>query len=606
MRLLTARVVGFQSFADSGELKFGPGINLLVGQNNAGKSAFLRGLQPDLADDRHRTPTGWLDAGLPCPYSDFVFELTGDELRMATLERNQHTIIPVSGDYPGGAVAYAEQLLERSNLRVAIRRRARAGFTATYPSHGDFVYRGYGTQIGARLYSADGTLRIEQHNNGEDDIPSAVAHLWQTRMFYFSAERLSFGRTNFGYVNRLDATASNLAAVLNTLSGDRGDIFRRLVDHLRELFPSVGNLSTRPAPDHSQMVEVRVWPTPSQERPELSFPLAQSGTGVAQVVAILTAVMTIERACIIIDEINSFLHPSAIKGLLRILQTDYSHHQYIVSTHAPEVIGFGNPDSIHLVKRSGYVSTIETLDADRVESLRFVAAHLGVSMADVFAAERVIWVEGETEELVFPYLYREMVGPVPRGTVFATVAATGDFGAKRRDRSIVYEAYARLSEAVSTLPVAVVFGFDTETLNTADKVDMNRDSGGRLHFLPRRHLECYFLNPSALADRINARDTETNIDSSAVETKLLELAVLPRFGVAGVAADLSSEEWLARVDAAKLLAALFSEVSGTRIKYDKTSDGLELVKLMMAKEPAALIPLVEYVSSLVADVTAVR
>lgn len=92
MRLLTARVVGFQSFADSGELKFGPGINLLVGQNNAGKSAFLRGLQPDLADDRHRTPTGWLDAGLPCPYSDFVFELTGDELRMATLERNQHTI----------------------------------------------------------------------------------------------------------------------------------------------------------------------------------------------------------------------------------------------------------------------------------------------------------------------------------------------------------------------------------------------------------------------------------------------------------------------------------------------------------------------------------
>jgi hypothetical protein len=603
MRLLKARVMGFQSFADSGELEFGPGINLLVGQNNAGKSALLRGLQLDLADDRHRTPTGWLNAGLPWPYSDFVFELTGDELRMATLERNQPTIIPVSVEYPHGPIAYAEQLLGRSDLRVAIRRRARESFTATYPSHGDFVYPGYGPQIGARLYSADGTLKVEQHNNGEDLIPEVVAHLWQTRMFYFSAERLSFGRTNVNYVHRLDATASNLAAVLNTLSGDRGDIFRRLIEHLRELFPSVGNLSTRPAPDNPQMVEVRVWPTPSQERPELSFPLAQSGTGVAQVIAILTAVMTIERACIIIDEINSFLHPSAIKGLLRILQTDYSQHQYVISTHAPEVISFSNPDSIHLVKRSGYVSTVEALDAGRVESLRFVAAHLGVSMADVFAAERVIWVEGETEELVFPYLYREMVGPVPRGTVFTTVSATGDFGAKRRDRSMVYEAYARLSEAVSTMPVAVVFGFDTETLTTAEKIDMNRDSGGRLHFLPRRHLECYFLDAPALADRINARDTESNIGSSAVEAKLLELAALPRFGLAAVTADLSSEEWLAKVDAAKLLAALFSEVSEARIEYDKTSDGLALVKLMLAREPATLTPLVEYVSSLV-DVVA--
>lgn len=604
MRLLKARVVGFQSFADSGELEFGPGINLLVGQNNAGKSALLRGLKLELANDRHRTPTGWLDAALPWPYSDFVFELTGDELRMATLERNTPTIIPVSIEYRDQPTVYAEQFLSRSDLRLAVRRRAEGSFTATYPSHGEFVYPGYGPQIGVRLYSADGVLRIEQHNNGDDSMPDAAAYLWQTRMFYFSAERLSFGRTQVQYVHRLDATASNLAAVLNTLSGDRGDIFRRLIDHLRELFPSVGNLSTRPEPGNAQMVEVRIWPTPAQERPELSFPLAQSGTGVAQVIAILTAVMTVESACIIIDEINSFLHPSAIKGLLRILQTEYSQHQYIISTHAPEVISFSNPDSIHLVKRSGYVSTVEALDAGSVGSLRFVAAHLGVSMADVFAAERVIWVEGETEELVFPYLYREMVGPVPRGTIFTTVAATGDFGAKRRDRSMIYEAYARLSEAVATMPIAVVFGFDTETLTIPDKINMSRESGGRLHFLPRRHLECYFLDTSALADRINARDDQAHVDSSIVEEKLVELASQPRFGVGAIPADLSSEDWLAKVDAAKLLAALFSEISEARIEYNKTSDGLEIVKLMLARESVNLTPLVEYISSLVDGVAA--
>ena len=390
--------------------------------------------------------------------------------------------------------------------------------------------------------------------------------------------------------------------MLNTLAGDKGDVFRRLVEHLRELFPSVGNLSTRVAPDNQSMVEVRVWPTESQERPELSFPLMQSGTGVAQVIAILTAVMTIEKACIIIDEINSFLHPSAIKALLRILQTDYAQHQYIISTHAPEVISFSNPSSIHLVKRSGYDSMVAPLDANDLGSLRLVAAHLGVSMADVFAAERVIWVEGETEELIFPFLFRQTIGPVPRGTVFTTVAATGDFGAKRRDRRMVYEAYARLSEAVATMPVSVIFGFDTETLTPAEKADMTRDSGGRLHFLPRRHLECYFIDPIALAQRMRDKDAETTVEPETVAAEILELAALPRFRTGTIVPDLTSEDWLAAVDAAKLLSVLFSKWSDARIEYVKTTDGIEIIKLMLARDPSTLTPLTEYVASLVDQV----
>lgn len=602
MRLLNARVVGFQSFADSGELSFGPGINLLVGQNNAGKSALLRGLQLHMANDRHRTPEGWLDAALPSPYTDFLFEVSGEELKTATLESGRQMIIPGPYDVVEGAVPYAASFLARSDIRVRIKRGANTSFSASYPSHGQFHYQTGDPKMGAVLYSVDGTLELEQHNSGQDTIPPALEQIWQTQMFYFSAERLSFGRTDIAYVNRLDPTASNLAAVLNTIAGDRGDIFRRLVAHLRELFPSVGNLSTRVAPDAQNMVEVRVWPTENQERPELSFPLTHSGTGVAQVIAILTAVLTIDKACIIIDEINSFLHPSAIKALLRILQTDYAQHQYIISTHAPEVISFSNPSSIHLVKRSGYNSTVEPLDAGDLGSLRLVAAHLGVSMADVFAAERIIWVEGETEELIFPFLFRQTMGPVPRGTVFATVAATGDFGAKRRDRRMVYEAYARLSEAVATMPISVIFGFDTETLTAAEKADMTRDSGGRLRFLPRRHLECYFVDPIALAQRMRDKDATTIIDPAAVSAKLLELAASPRFRTGTIAPDLTSEQWLAEVDAAKLLSALFSASSDARIEYEKTTDGIEIVKLMLARDPSTLTSLTEYVASLVAQV----
>ena len=83
MSVLQARVVGYQSFGDSGEVEFEPGINLVVGQNNAGKSAFLRALQTTFADDRHRTAERWEPPQLAVPEVYVTLEATGLELEMA-------------------------------------------------------------------------------------------------------------------------------------------------------------------------------------------------------------------------------------------------------------------------------------------------------------------------------------------------------------------------------------------------------------------------------------------------------------------------------------------------------------------------------------------
>jgi hypothetical protein len=53
------------------------------------------------------------------------------------------------------------------------------------------------------------------------------------------------------------------------------------------------------------------------------------------------------------------LHPSAVKTLLRILQTHHADHQYIISAHSTEVIAASAPSTIHLIRRSGYGSTVE-------------------------------------------------------------------------------------------------------------------------------------------------------------------------------------------------------------------------------------------------------
>ena len=81
MRLIKARIQGFQSFSDSGEMEFSEGINLVIGQNNAGKSALLRALLPDLPDDRHRTPEKWETHKLPPPKIELTIDASGAEIR---------------------------------------------------------------------------------------------------------------------------------------------------------------------------------------------------------------------------------------------------------------------------------------------------------------------------------------------------------------------------------------------------------------------------------------------------------------------------------------------------------------------------------------------
>jgi hypothetical protein len=422
-------------------------------------------------------------------------------------------------------------------------------------------------------------------------------------IFYFTAERLNIGASPFGNVRRLSSNAADLPAFLLTLMGERGSIIDRLKNHLRAIFPSFGNLSIRPN-SGSGLIEVVIWPTESMDRPELSFPLSVSGTGIGQVLAILSVVMTTSESVIIIDEINSFLHPGAVKALLQLLQTEYTQHQYIISTHSPEVISFSNPSIIHVVRRHGFKSQVHSLERKQVEGIRDVVRQLGFSMTDIFLADRVIWVEGPSEKLCFPELYFMATGrAVSNRTTITSVIATGDF-MRKRDRELVFEIYKRLSSEVSPLVSSVSFSFDTEDLKDQEKLDMKRESREMIDFLPRRHLECYLVHPESIADFI-AQQTKENLTeapaltANAVEATLKNLAGTPKFKVTEWRNDLEDKEWLARVDAAKLIKKTCEEISNERVTFNKNDDSLALLRLVIKNNPAQLAELGDYVRRLV-------
>lgn len=605
MRLTKIRVEGFQSFLDSGEVDFEDGFNLIIGQNNSGKSALLRAMLPEIPDDRHRRPDSWEAYKLPQPKISLIIEASGRELSNWILRLGGQQFIPVVPSKINDMPPVIDSMWLSPIHSAYLFRTNSSIFGGHYPTLKNFDYEPGSQQTCASITVDNGEMNISAQSRTEDSVPSIFWDAWNKDMFYFSAERMTIGESIHGHAFRLAPNASNLPNVLHTLHNERGDVFDKLVAHLTEIFPTVGNVSVRTRPDNSNF-EIRVWPTPARERVELSFPLNSSGTGVAQAISILAAIMTVDHAVIIIDEVNSFLHPAAVKALLRILQTEYHQHQYIISTHAPEVIGFSNAKTIHLVKREGYESKVERLSLDSVDQFREVAQHLGVSMADVFAADRVIWVEGPTEEVSFPFIYQAYSGhPVPRGTIITSVAATGDFN-RKRDREIVYEIYRRLSSAASTLVVATMFSFDAEELSDADKIDMTKEAGGRLYFLPRRHIECYLLEPAAIANMIVAKDPSAAnvVTSDVVAAKLTELAANQKFSIAEWTGNISDPNWQAKVDAAKLIGQAVSDISEGRATFRKKDDSLALIQDIVARDREILRPLFEYVTSLIEAISA--
>ncbi|QIA23643.1 AAA family ATPase [Mesorhizobium sp. AA22] len=597
MRIDRFQLSNYSSFSDTGPVDLKPGINIIVGENNAGKSAILRSLY-HLENTPHRSPREFRAERLGYSHLDLDVSISGDEIKSAWLKSiTEINWTLASSDLPA-AQRMMDEFLSSSSLNMKVEKQGNTHPILNIP----FRNRPNSAESIALFKKDAGRILYIPGRFHDDNTYELVNSIWHNYVFMFDAQRFGLGRSSFGYPERLNSRADNLAAVLNRIQGERATLFAKLVDHIREIFSTIRNLSVRPTQQGD--MEVLVWPVDEQLHPELSVGLNDSGTGVAQAISILTVAMTLDEAVIIIDEISSFLHPAAAKTLLRILQTNYPQHQYIVSTHSSEVLSASSPSVVHFVRKSGFESSISSVDLGNLEDLRQVTGQLGISMTDVFAVDRIIWVEGPTEELCFPYIYTQAAGPMPRSTMFVPVIATGDFSKTGTRLELVLEIYRRLGSAAAPLVTSVTFGFDSEDLSQREKEDLLRRSDGRVRLLPRRHFECYLLDPAAIAALVVAHVPDLQFDElrEVINKCLISLGGDAAFKAADVfKGDIFDPQWLAKVDAAKLIKRVCSDVSSQRFAFAKKVHSLELLKVRMASDAAKeeLAELIAYVTDLV-------
>ncbi|MCL1468271.1 ATP-dependent nuclease [Argonema galeatum] len=637
MYISKIQVLNYKSFLDSGQLEFNPGMNIIVGQNNAGKTALLEALTLNFSNVPNRSMKT-----LPLPSS----KLEEKSRVEVTLNFTKHEFINFLDELNPNSIGITSQKKDASTKNQLVNcfqewlKSAEFG-EFTFSLSGEGLIKGSipikglippfnllhiiesreGFNESQMVYLKKGNdnclvIDIEKINHSPAKTASLSAiflNFLTKRIYRLNAERSNLGSCSFGDNSQLKPDASNLAEVLNILQL-RGTqkTFNLYNSYVSTIFPNIKEIAPKPK---KSRVEIRVWSKEAadNDREDLSLPLSACGTGIGQVLAILYVVITSpEPRTIIIDEPQSFLHPGAAKKLIEILK-QFPQHQYFIATHSPQIVSAANPSTIMQLRYKDNETKAESINSLNTVQMRSLLSDVGVSLSDVFGADNILWVEGATEELCFPMILEKVAKQPLKGTKIVGIKNTGDLEGKHA--ATIFEIYRRLSGGNTLFPPAIGFLLDSETKNDKQKEDLRRAANNLekdveqqtqvpakkeipVKFLARRMYENYLLHPKAIASVLNNIFNEykdlggKNVTDVDIEEFIEQKTTNGDDGPKGTNKEaLSRTEWVVNVHGAKILKALFEQFAGTLVRFDKTKHSPLITEWLLENEPQHLVEL---------------
>lgn len=574
MFIASCQIKNYKGFRESEQINFVPGFNVIVGPNNAGKTALTEALSLQFQNNLHRSlkkhPEGVSSIKLG-------LKIAGNEA-FGFIRRQPTFLI---------------SLLPGENHNMAIQRTQKY-FDNDFQIFADFQNGNFltavlaGFQLGQNNVwaSLDEKNKIGLSGGGHNSfsiqqIAGVLCNEAKQRLYIFRAERLNIHQGQIGITSVLASDARNLAEVLHLLQSSNRHRFQRFVDDVRTVFPDIQDIAVTPISNN--VANINIWfVDPKTERKDLAVPLSDCGTGIGQVLAMLYVVINSdEPRIILIDEPQSFLHPGAIRKLFEIFKRERNQkHQYIVTTHSPTVVTACSPCNVIMLYRQDNETEAKMIDMGETTELRLFLSEIGARLSDVFGADKILWVEGRTEEICFPRIAEQLLKIELLATEIIGVTHVGDL--EGRHKKVVFEIYQKLCEGRGLLPPALGFCFDREKLSQTEMDELTKDSDGLIQFIPRRMYENYLLNPKGIAVILNEADTGK--PTEITEDKIDEWLNQNRLSQNYISAS-DHGDWLKKVDAAKLLNDLFNALTETRVCYDKLKHGVKLTDWIIKNSP---------------------
>jgi predicted ATP-dependent endonuclease of OLD family len=652
MYIKKLQVFNYKSYYDSGEMEFAPGVNIIVGRNNAGKTSLLEVLTLDFEDHPHKSIKT-----LPNKTSrieeksriEITLYIEKEELRNFIKDYSPQFLFPLQRydiddeiylylslrDEEGYNYRYEslinelvkngfekiEELIRNTNdieMTVTIYSNSKIDNSLsdelmTLGAYSDIMGSNFYKFIyeNEEMYIEEGeagdiyndveeedlqqkTFRRYQHNS-DKTIGYKLYNYFANRIYRFKAERLNIGIYKFEKLTNIElkSDASNLAEVLFRLNSENRGMFDYFTKLVSSILPEIKSITVA-LRDNSEL-EILVWNKDSIEhyRDDLALPLSSCGSGVSQVLAIVYILVSSihEPRTIIIDEPQSFLHPGAAKKLIETIK-QFPQHQYFIATHSPDIITTADPSKIIMLKYEDCKTTTSVIDEINIELQNEILDELGVRLSDVFGADSVLWVEGPTEEKCFPLIIKKLLAEMPlKGMNILSVKST-DALLDGKHSSLVADIYDKLKSGISLIPEKSIFIFDKEKKTDKQIEDLKRIG---FKFLELPMYENYILNPNAISAIIN--EEATWLESPITIDEIKEYLKLDNIKnieekeklFPGVKIqEVSDDNWLSKVHGANLLKNLFQNFCGTLLEFKKTTHSYKLTEWIIKHQPEFL------------------
>jgi len=374
VKISNVRVTNLKSLADTGDVALGQ-VNILVGRNNHGKSAFIRAIH-------------LMQVGAGVDVNDI--RLGQDQIVVKATLSGENMLSELK--------RYYRQEVNKDSVVLTI--------TLTRASDG---------------YSRTNQLEID---NGIVGVPEISAREPDNFIYTYLSKRKVFGfdRTvNLGNTRAVQSDLRFLVAKVARLTNpdyERADEYTNLCKDVLGF-----RISVHAAQDgNGQQAGIPVGPYGY-------IPIEAMGEGVSSQLGLITDLCMADGNLFLIEEPENDIHPEGLKTLLNVIVEKSKNNQFVVTTHSNIVTRYlgSAPDSKIFEFESNYVpnavptSTIHEVETT-AEARIAVLRRLGYELSDFDLWDGWLILEESSAEIIIRYLIPWFV---PSLSLVRTVAAGG-------------------------------------------------------------------------------------------------------------------------------------------------------------------------------------
>jgi predicted ATP-dependent endonuclease of OLD family len=329
---------------------------------------------------------------------------------------------------------------------------------------------------------------IEEQPLVPGHILNLIEQIGETNVLYLTERREPIGKRE----------AEQLFEIKNTRKGV--DSFKAIKEIVTDLLGIDIEVFKSPQPSTGQIIEAEI---------DIDkFIVEVNGAGILEALRLILDYELNQPDILLIEEPEIHLHPALETIIMRYLKSIGKNCQIFITTHSTNFLDTAEMKNVYLVSRKGCEGSTNIQLINGQEAEESIPRELGIRLSSLFMYDRLVFVEGESDEKVI----REWASICGVNLAQASVGFVSMGGV----RNFTHYATKHTLEFLCKRRVLTFFMLDHDELGEdeikklndhfiEDKDKVKDKDKGQLKVLKKRELENYLLCPRAIAEFIKKK-----------------------------------------------------------------------------------------------------